>query len=185
MKKLLLLAISIAGASYGATLTANCIPANANFVTTSVGLGNVTATCDLLQADPGFVLSSLTYHLVVSFQDTIETNGPQFVAFTSSSSGPSGMSRSGVTTTDEIIGQNIGNSNTISINVASLTGTQITVALNAAGSSTVLPDNASFTASLIATQTPTSGVPEPVSMMLFGSGMIGVAVLGRKKFARK
>jgi hypothetical protein len=31
----------------------------------------------------------------------------------------------------------------------------------------------------------TSGTPEPVSMLLFGSGLLGVALIGRKKFARK
>jgi hypothetical protein len=31
----------------------------------------------------------------------------------------------------------------------------------------------------------TSGVPEPVSMLLFGSGLLGISVFGRKRFARK
>jgi len=31
----------------------------------------------------------------------------------------------------------------------------------------------------------TSGTPEPVSMLLFGSGLLAVSVIGRKKFARK
>jgi hypothetical protein len=35
------------------------------------------------------------------------------------------------------------------------------------------------------TQPVTSGVPEPVSMLLFGSGLLAVSLIGRKKFTRK
>lgn len=31
----------------------------------------------------------------------------------------------------------------------------------------------------------TTGTPEPISMLLFGSGLLAVSLLGRKKFARK
>jgi hypothetical protein len=31
----------------------------------------------------------------------------------------------------------------------------------------------------------TSGTPEPVSMLLFGSGLLAVSIVGRRKFARK
>jgi len=34
-------------------------------------------------------------------------------------------------------------------------------------------------------QTTPSGVPEPVSMLLFGSGLLAISLVGRKKFARK
>ena len=34
------------------------------------------------------------------------------------------------------------------------------------------------------TFTPTSGTPEPMSMLLFGSGLLGVALIGRKRSAR-
>jgi hypothetical protein len=33
--------------------------------------------------------------------------------------------------------------------------------------------------------TVTSSTPEPVSMMLFGSGLLALSVIGRKRFARK
>ena len=45
--------------------------------------------------------------------------------------------------------------------------------------------NTSGAATVIYNYTTPRGVPEPVSMVLFGSGLLAVSLIGRKKFARK
>jgi len=46
-------------------------------------------------------------------------------------------------------------------------------------------NQATALATVIYTYTPGTTTPEPVSMVLFGSGLLAVSLLGRKKFARK
>jgi hypothetical protein len=83
---------------------------------------------------------------------------------------------------------------TLTTGLAPFIGTGTVTALDAStigNYSGVLPLNYTTTGATQAdvfaqiTYTYSSGTPEPVSMLLFGSGLLGVALVGRKKFARK
>ena len=85
---------------------------------------------------------------------------------------------------------------TLNTLLAEFTGTG-TVSLKDVGTGTVITESGSGNATFVNTTkaggtltvtynyTTPSGVPEPVSMVLFGSGLLAVSLIGRKKFARK
>lgn len=183
MKKFILL-LAAASLSQAAVLQSLCSPTNQNVITNGVNVSPIAVTCGPLSADAGFALSSIGLELIGSFQDTIPGGGSKSIHFSLTNSLNAATIAGDATgtfsaNTGDIVGLQVAIVQVGSIASLTVTGTATNNGINA------LPDNASFTALVNATQVSTTGTPEPVSMLLFGSGLIGLSVIGRKKFARK
>jgi len=150
---------------------------NANtFLNQTLNFG-FTLTLDPTQVTPGF--TAVMTKVTGGFQDNGNAGSAGTLAKAVSVVAGAGSCPSGVSVTD-----NAGN---VSVTPCSLTGaTSITVAetynyTGTPGAGSVTGFGNTFTQTL----TSTTGTPEPVSMLLFGSGLLGVALIGRKKLARK
>lgn len=183
MKNFILL-LAVASLSQAATLQSICTPTNQNLITNAANVSPQIVTCGPLSADPGFTLSSIGLELIGSFQDTIPGGGSKSIHFLLTNSLNAATVAADATgtfsaNTGDIVGLQVAIAHVGSIASLTVTGVASNNGVNA------LPDNASFTGIVNAVQVSTSSTPEPISMLLFGSGLIGLSVLGRKKLARK
>ena len=108
-------------------------------------------------------------------------------------------SGTGNTCTAEISGTTSGNTgsstfnfgNAITTGLAGFIGSgtfnvaSVTSAVDAGSATPALTGTGDVTAQLFATLTYSTAAPEPGSMMLLASGLLGVGLIGRKKFAAK
>jgi len=134
---------------------------------TGAGLGNGLSFSYTVQIDPAFLLTSLTR---VS-AGLGEPNGNGNAVLTKTLTG--GLT--GVASATDVNG---------TITPISVTGSTTAAVGVTDALSVTAPTDINFAANAF-TWTTTSGVPEPVSLLLFGSGLLAVSLLGRKKSFRR
>jgi len=156
--------------------------------------GTINAfTCGSLDVGAGNIITSESLFYTGDYTGGTfgTTSGTSVVeTLTNNGSTPFGT----ISQTLTISGGNSSNSDTPTtpINLGTITpGTEASTAFSLAIASTNPTGPSAPVASSSAqvvisyTYSSTTGTPEPVSMLLFGSGLLGLSLIGRKKFARK
>lgn len=176
-----LLGLLCAAASMAPAAVILCTPSNQNTITNAVISSPVQVSCGTVNATAGFEITGLAVRVIGSFNDTIGGTNHQLRFLGTNSFNAASV------TADTIVDDFAGSSGSVtgaSVGVANLlTLGAVTVDVatsNLGGLGT--PDNASFTAFLITTETAiNTGVPEPGTMALLGSALVGLGFIARRR----
>jgi len=189
MKSLVALAafalINTVGA-FAAAVTLNCTLFPVTF-TNGIG-GPTIVSCGAFSGGLG-TLSSVSVTLLADYQ--FGNGGAQDVAVTFGTTNPAGVTWAANTTTLHVTGGDSSGAQPTA-NVACTVGctpANFAAAFNVVVSSAIASGTGVATSSgavrVVYSYDPvTPTTPEPISMLLFGSGLLGVYILGRKKFAK-
>jgi len=178
MKKLILTLAALAMASTSQAAFLFC-GSNINTVTNQVTTNPTNVNCGSIDAGAGNLITNVAIRLLGSFNDTVAGNNQvQFDA-----TGPLGTTHSIQTAIAPFSGDNGGPSSGgfVAVGTQTLAASVVAVTTSNLGGLPT-PDNTSIAVWLEYNTAPVqTGVPEPSTMALLGSALVGLGVISRRK----
>jgi PEP-CTERM motif len=173
MKKLIVLAMALASFVPAANIL--CVTDQ------NINSGATTVNCPGATAAPGFTITGITFQALGSWQDsTFGFTGSSNYSFTENSAEFAAGPLAGVASGTNSANTGLLSDGPVAVSLAAVTA--FTVDATRVIGSGVTPNNATVSVQYVTTETAIqTGVPEPSTMALLGSALVGLGVVARRR----